>query len=107
MIGSALDILQQAGTPRIVFNDLPLGNPVGKPFDRVMQDQTLTAALELLYQAQSPSIVRQLPHQWSESESWRENFMAITPFNRELLLSLGDENRRQRQHNREQGLFRA
>jgi hypothetical protein len=33
--------------------------------------------------------------------------MAITPFKREQLLSLGDENRRQRQHNREQGLFRA
>lgn len=106
MIGSALDILQSAGTPRIVFNDLPLGNPVGKPFDRVMQDQTLSAALNLLYQAPGPGAALKLPHQWSESEGWRENFMAITADNRDQLLTMGHENRRQRQHNRDLGLFR-
>jgi len=106
VIGSALDILQRAGTPRIVFNDLPLGNPVGKPFDSTMQNESLSAALNLLYQAQSPGAVQQLPNQWSASEGWRDNFMAITPHNREQLLLLGEESRRQRLLNREQGLFR-
>jgi len=106
VIGSALDILQRAGTPRIVFNDLPLGNPVGIPFDRAMQNQTLAAALGLLYQAQSPGAIQTLPHRWSASDDWRANFMAITPSNRAALLALGDENRRQRQLNRAQGLFR-
>ena len=71
-----------------------------------MQNQTLEAALDLFYQAQNPGSVQQLPNRWSASEGWRDNFMAITALNREQLLSLGDESRRQRQRNREQGLFR-
>ena len=41
VIGSAWDILERCGTPRVLYNDLPLGNPVGKPFDLQMQTKTM------------------------------------------------------------------
>ena len=106
VLGSALDILTQAGTPRIVFNDLPLGNPAGKPFDTAMQQRSVDAALALFYAAEEGGALETLPHRWSEQDDWRRNFMEVRPDNQAQLLSLGDENRRQRLENKRLGLFR-
>ena len=32
-MGCAKDIVEQAGVPRFLFSDFPLGNPAGKPKD--------------------------------------------------------------------------
>ena len=106
VLGSAIDILQRAGTPRTVFNDLPLGNPVGKPFDKGMQTDSVDAALRLLYSAEAGGAVDVLPHQWSDRDDWRRNFLEVRPDHRDELLGLGDANRRQRSENKKLGLFR-
>ncbi len=106
VLGSALDILEKAGTPRIVFNDLPLGNPVGKPFDRAMQMRSIEAALRLLYSAEVGGTVETLPHRWSQQEDGRRNFLEVRPEHQAQLLSLGEENRKQRLENKRLGLFR-
>jgi len=48
IIGSALDIVEHCGVPRFVFTDLPLGNPVGRPWDRDMQREVVHLALRTL-----------------------------------------------------------
>ena len=37
VIGSARDIVEQAGVARFLFSDFPLGNPCGIPYDVEMQ----------------------------------------------------------------------
>jgi D-proline reductase (dithiol) PrdB len=106
VLGSALDILTRAGTPRIVFNDLPLGNPAGKPFDTAMQMHSINAALALFYTAEVGGALETLPHRWSQQDDWRHNFLEVRPDNQAQLLTLGDENRRQRSENKRLGLFR-
>ena len=106
VIGSALDILLQAGTPRIVFNDLPLGNPVGKPFDRTMQHRSISAGLDILYSADAPGTLVQMPHRWADDSDWQENFMAVREEDKALLAQLGIENREARRQNKAKGLFR-
>ena len=51
IIGSALDIVEHCGVPRFVFTDLPLGNPVGHPWNRDMQRDVVRLALRTLDEA--------------------------------------------------------
>jgi D-proline reductase (dithiol) PrdB len=74
IIGSALDIVSHCGVPRYLHNNLPLGNPMGKPFDTKMQATTLRLALDLVISATAP-VIQHTPFRWSESEAWRENYM--------------------------------
>ena len=106
VIGSALDILRTAGTPRVIFNDLPLGNPVGKPFDRDMQHRTVSAAFELLFSAEASGAVKTLPHQWSTRDAWRENFMAVRAEDAATLEALGRATQANRLENKAKGMFR-
>ncbi|MEM1229821.1 MAG: hypothetical protein AAGI15_04735 [Pseudomonadota bacterium] len=91
--GSALDIVTHAGVPRFLFNDFPLGNPIGKPFDRVMQRAVVRQSLELLAQAKGPATHWQTPFEWSADESWRAVYARVDASNRERLKALGDERR--------------
>ncbi len=106
VIGSALDILIHSGTPRVVYNDLPLGNPVGKPGDHDMQMQTVKAALQLADTASVPGEIMMTPFRWASDDAWKKTFMRLDNRDPAELIRLGDENRAQRRANREQGLFR-
>jgi len=55
VIGSARDIVEECGVARFVFNDFPLGNPFGKPYDTAMQRATVGFALDVLETAHLPS----------------------------------------------------
>ncbi len=85
VVGSARDIVDECGVARFVFNDLPLGNPYGKPDDRSMQRATLGYALDLLESARLPRTTVQTPFRWSEDESWRAVYARVDETNREAL----------------------
>lgn len=89
-----------------MYNDLPLGNPVGIPYDRGMQRQTIAYALDLLETAKSAGEVFETPFKWSESETWKRNFFNVVDRDPDELLRLGEENRQERRRNKEQGLSR-
>ena len=106
VIGSAFDIAATCGTPRFVFNDFPLGNPLGKPYNREMQKQTVQSALELIVSATEGGSTYETPFKWSDDEAWKDNYGRVGDDNREELLRMGEANRKQRALNQAKGLFR-
>jgi len=95
IIGSALDIVEHCGVPRFVFTDLPLGNPVGHPWNRDMQREVVRLALLTLETASGPRTTVRAPVRWKDDPGWRERYSRVDPAERERLLKVGDE-RRQR-----------
>ena len=89
VIGSARDIVEECGVARFVFNDFPLGNPIGKPDDVAMQQATVGYALDLLETARLPRTTVQTPFRWSDDESWREVYARVDERNREALRQEG------------------
>lgn len=106
IIGSARDIVEQCGVPRFLFNDLPLGNPIGKPYDRDMQRQAVTTALDLLEKAWAPRTTVQTPFAW-DHDAWRTNYMRVDESNREALRHAGEQRRAEREARRQSGQVRA
>ena len=90
--GSARDIVEQAGVPRFVFTDFPLGNPIGRPYDVAMQAGVTELALALLESAAFPRTTVQAPFSWGD-DSWRAGYMRVDDSNRELLRRAGEERR--------------
>ena len=99
VIGSARDIVEQCGVPRLLFVDFPLGNPCGKPWDQDMQYAIAGGALDLLEKAFAPRTTVQRPEVWDESGSnaWRDNFMRVDESNREQLARDGAARRAKQQ----------
>jgi hypothetical protein len=93
VIGSARDIVEECGVARFVFNDFPLGNPIGKPYDAAMQRATVSIALDLLETARLPRTTVQTPFRWGEDESWREVYARVDPDRIEALRREGDARR--------------
>ncbi len=88
--GSARDIVEQAGAPRFLFTDFPLGNPMGKPDDLPMQRAVLGMALDLLQNATMPRTTVQTPFVWNDDHRWRQNFMRVDDSNRAQLAAAGE-----------------
>ncbi|MEP5199202.1 MAG: glycine reductase, partial [Paracoccaceae bacterium] len=59
------------GAPRFVFNDFPLGNSAGRPYDKESQAIVLNAALHLLENAAGPGSVVQTPLKWIGRKDWK------------------------------------
>ena len=78
IIGSALDIVEHCGVPRFVFTDLPLGNPVGHPWDRAMQREVVRLALDTLAAASGPRTTVRAPVAASRA-STRGDGLLTTP----------------------------
>jgi len=106
VIGSALDIAEHCGTPRFIFNDLPLGNPLGIPFDRGMQLKSVDSALHLAETASASGAVISSDFRWSDSDDWKVNYARADETNRDELLRMGKENRKRRALNHANGLTR-
>lgn len=92
VIGSARDVVEEAGVPRFVFVDFPLGNPCGKPDDRTMQRGIVSLALSVAATASAPRTTVQAPYRWG-SDDWRDNYMAVNDDNREALARAGEARR--------------
>jgi D-proline reductase (dithiol) PrdB len=108
VIGSAWDIVNHCMVPRYLHNDLPLGNPLGKPYDSVGQRLSVISALDLAVNAEQPIAVKS-DLQWQEDgdESWKDNYMRITEAGLAELKKAGEENRAERLANKSAGLTRA
>lgn len=97
IIGSAKDVVEHCGVPRFFFTDFPLGNPCGHPWRRDMQKVILRQALALIESAPGPRTTVQAPYSWKESDpDWRSRYGRVDPAERDRLLALGAERRRQR-----------
>jgi hypothetical protein len=92
VVGSARDIVEEAGVPRFVFVDFPLGNPCGKPGDAAMQRDITVFALDTAMVAIAPRTTVQAPQRWG-SDAWRDAFMAIDEHNRDELRAAGEARR--------------
>jgi hypothetical protein len=107
VIGSAKDIVEECGVARFVFTDFPLGNPCGKPYDAEMQRQIVGIALDLLESARAPRTTIQTPFQWSEDESWKQNYARVDREKIDALKQAGDQRRTQQQQSKTDGNTRT
>ncbi len=99
VVGSARDIVEEAGVPRFLFVDFPLGNPCGKPGDREMQHDIASLALEVVASAIAPRTTVQAPQRWGHDD-WRDAFLAVGDHNRDALARAGDARRAHQAANR-------
>ena len=97
IIGSALDVVEYCGVPRFLFTDFPLGNPCGHPWDRDMQKAIVRQSIGLLQSARAPRTTVKAPFAWKDSDpGWRARYGRVDPAERERLLAIGEERRRER-----------
>jgi D-proline reductase (dithiol) PrdB len=77
IMGCAKDIIEHVGVPRLVFNDLPLGNSAGLPHDRSSQDLVAEMALDLVVEAAGPRTTWCSPLIWSGAHDWKKDYSNI------------------------------
>ena len=77
IMGCAKDIIEQAGVPRFLFSDFPLGNSGGKPHDGESQRQTMALALDLLESAIGPRTTVQSSQRWNDDAEWKLDFQNV------------------------------
>lgn len=90
VFGSARDIVEQAGVPRFVFTDFPLGNPCGAPYDVPMQREIIGIGLGLLESARYPGTTVQTPFHWP-TDAWRHNYMLVNADRLDDLRAAGED----------------
>ena len=66
LVSTGRDLSAQVKPPRTVFVNFPMGNPFGKPFDRVQQRTILIDALHALEAVRTGGEMIDLPYEWSE-----------------------------------------
>lgn len=74
VIGCAKDIVEHVGVPRLLFNNLPLGNSAGLPNDKASQSLTIELALQLALNASAPRTTEQTPLSWCGDPNWQEDY---------------------------------
>ena len=107
VIGSARDIVERCGVPRFLFQDFPLGNPCGVPYDRAMQQATLGMALDLMEEATAPNKTVQTPFAWPNGDGWRANYMRVDESNIEQLRRMGRRRREGQARSKSEGRVRT
>ena len=100
-----MDIVTHCRVPRYLHNDLPLGNPLGKPGDKKAQMASVAEALKLVERAEGP-IVQESALAWSDDPAWKIAYARVDDSNRETLMKMGIENRRRRAQDKSNGLSR-
>ena len=105
-LGSARDIVEQAGVSRFLFTDFPLGNPCGAPYDVEMQRAILGMAFDLLENARFPRTTVQTPFAWPTDE-WRRNYMLVDETNAAALKRAGEERRDNQARRKAEGRVRG
>ena len=74
IMGCARDITEYVGVPRLLFNDLPLGNAAGLPHDAKSQNLSARFAVDLLAESTAPRTTRQSPLIWSGAPDWKKDY---------------------------------
>lgn len=81
IVANARDIVEHCGVARLLYTDLPLGNPCGVPWDARMQRAIVTQALRLLASVAAPRTTAEAPFAWPEGEGWKAKiFTPEQPF---------------------------
>ena len=106
ILGSARDIVEQAGVARLVFSDFPLGNSAGKPDDVEMQRAIVGIALDLLEDARFPRTTIQTPFRWDD-DTWRASYMRVDDSTRDALQRAGEERRDRQTRRKQEGRVRT
>ncbi|MDA1076127.1 MAG: hypothetical protein O3A63_15415 [Proteobacteria bacterium] len=88
IMGCARDIVEQAGVPRFLFSDFPLGNSAGRPHDAASQEATLDLALQMFESADQPGTTAVNPLKWADDESWKYDFMNVDALSHERIEQL-------------------
>ena len=91
VMGCARDIVENAGVPRFLWSDFPLGNSAGKPDDVASQRATLNLALNLFEQADAPRFTVASTQRWSNDLEWQRDFMNIEMLSKVQLENLKAE----------------
>jgi D-proline reductase (dithiol) PrdB len=66
VVSTGRDLSAQVRPPRTVFVNFPMGNPFGKPFDKVQQRTILLDALRALDSIKHGGEMIDLPYQWHQ-----------------------------------------
>ena len=74
IMGCAKDIIEHIGVPRLLFNDVPLGNAAGLPDDPAAQDLIAQLAVDMLIDASAPRSTKQSPLIWSGAADWKKDY---------------------------------
>ena len=74
IMGCAKDIIEHIGVPRLLFNDLPLGNAAGLPDDPAAQDLVAELAVDMLVEAAASRSTKQSPLIWSGAADWKKDY---------------------------------
>ena len=77
IMGCAKDIIEHIGVPRLLFNDLPLGNAAGLPDNPAAQDLVAQLAIDMLVEAAAPRSTKQSPLIWSEAADWKKDYSNV------------------------------
>jgi D-proline reductase (dithiol) PrdB len=64
VVSTGRDLSEQVRPPRTVFVNFPMGNPFGKPFDKVQQRTILLDALGALASIKRGGEIIDLPYEW-------------------------------------------
>ena len=107
IIGSARDIVEECGVPRFLFNDFPLGNPCGKPYDSTMQREIVGYAFDLLETARLPRTTVQTPFVWDADASWKERYARVDAQASERLRKAGEARRAEQERAKVTGRARS
>ena len=100
-----MDIVTWCSVPRYLHNDLPLGNPLGAPYDKGAQSQSIETALKMVEEMENPGVhISNLS--WPTGETWKTVYGQVNEENRAQLLKMGMENRARRAADKAQGLTR-
>jgi hypothetical protein len=102
-----MDIVKHCGVARYCYSDFPLGNPCGKPGDKVMQLAIIKQALGLFESAQAPDYTERTAHSWSKDDSWREDYAKVDDTNRADLRLRGEARRAEQAADKTAGTTRA
>ncbi len=105
IVGSARDVVEHCGVPRLLFVDFPLGNPMGRPYDVAEQRHISSQALDLLEAAWASRTTVLSDVSWGE-DSWRQNFMRVDDTTRAALAAAGEARRDAQRRARDTGRAR-
>ena len=105
IIGSAMDIVTHCSVPRYLHNNLPLGNPLGPPYDIATQERTVRKALNIVSESEAPCVIES-DVSWPDGDNWQSVYNRVDDSNRAELERLGEENRAKRAADKRQGLRR-
>jgi D-proline reductase (dithiol) PrdB len=64
VVSTGRDLSAQVRPPRTVFVNFPMGNPFGKPFDKIRQRTILLDALRALQSIKRGGDMIDLPYKW-------------------------------------------